>query len=431
MRTRHRLAALAAVLVVTAPSLAEYRVVEEVVAVVEDEIITRSDVDEQLQLLLVEMQIDPRQNPGMIDSLRADVLQQLVDNTLVVKEAERRDITVPEKELDLRLDQQIRSQVERFGGEDLFEQQLRAEGVTLKQMRKFYREDLRRQILASELIRSELDTDIEVTDAKVQAYYESHKDELPSKPAQVRLRHLVVAVKPSAERELEMQETLENARYRIMSGEDFCEVASEVSQDPTAERCGDLGLFGREDLDPTFTRIAFALPDSGVSEVVRTGYGYHVIQRLGSQGDRVRARHIVIPHQVSEADQKRAEGLINTVTRRLDEGADFIDLVRAYSDAAEADGDVGYLAFDELFPRYRGAIADLEIGEVTDVIVDDQGYHMFQLLDRRAAGAYTLDEVRERLRELVRREEVQRRYRTWVDELAERSYVDVRGLGSS
>jgi len=431
MRIRRSFLGLAALVVLAAPSLAEYRVIEEVVAVVEDEIITRSDVEEQLQLLLVEMQLDPRQNPGLVDSLRTDVLQQLVDNTLVVKEAERLDITVPDQELEARLEQQIRSQVERFGGEDQFEQQLRAEGVTLKQMRRFYREDLRRQILASELIRTELDTDIEVTDADVQAYYDEHRDELPPKPAQVRLRHLVVAVKPSAERELEMQETLENARYRIMSGEDFCEVAREVSQDPTAERWGDLGLFGRGDLDPAFTRIAFALPDSGVSEVVRTGYGYHVIQRLGSQGERVRARHIVIPHQVSEEDRKRAQGLITTVTARLEEGADFIDLVRAYSDATERDGDVGYVALDELFPRYRGSIADLEIGEVSDVVVDDQGYHMFQLLDRREAGAYTLDEVRDRLRELVRRDEINRRYKTWVEKLAERSYVDVRGLGSS
>lgn len=430
MRTIPLLGLLAPLFIVGA-ALAQYRVVEEVAAVVEDEIITRSDVDEQLQLLLIEMQIDPAAQPGLLDSLRVEVLQQLVDNTLVVKEAERRDIIVAEAEIEERLDEQIRRQIERFGSEDEFVRQLRAEGVTLKQMRKFYREDLRRQILASELIRAQLDTDIDVTDEEVRAYYETHRGELPPKPAQVRLRHLAVAIKPFAEREVEIQQALEDVRYRIMSGEDFCDLVREVSQDPTAGRCGDLGLFGRDDLDPAFTKVAFALPDSAVSEVVRTAYGYHVIQRTGSQADRVRARHIVIPHQVTDADRRRAEGLIDTVEQRLSEGADFVDLIRAYSDTPDRDGDVGYIALDELFPRYREAIEGLMVGGISEAVLDEQGYHMFQLLDRREAGAYTLDEVETQLRELVRREEINRRYKSWVTELAERSHVDIRTGRSS
>jgi len=228
-----------------------------------------------------------------------------------------------------------------------------------------------------------------------------------------------------------LKREMEPALARLRAGEDFCTVAREVSDDPSAARCGDIGFFGRGDLaDELFTDAAFALPDSAVSDVIRSNYGYHIIQRLETRGDEIHVRHIVKPHEVSQDDLTRARSLVETVQQRLAEGADFVELVRAYSDRPEADGDVGYLAVDGLFPAFRQAIDGLMIGGVSDVVADEQGYHFFQLLDRTAGGAYAYAEVESQLREMMRRETVNDRYRAWLDQLRERSYVELRAGAS-
>lgn len=172
--------------------------------------------------------------------------------------------------------------------------------------------------------------------------------------------------------------------------------------------------------------MAFSLPDGGTSDVVRTGYGYHVIQRLESRGNEVHARHIVIPHAVTDADVNRAQTLMKQVVERLDQGAAFVDMVRAYSDAPEADGDIGYFPMDGLFPQYVAAIEPLEVGEVSQVVTDQQGFHLFKVLERTEASSYAYEEVKPQLREAIRRETIAKRYKNWVDTLREKSFVEFR-----
>ncbi len=430
-RTGQWIAILVAAVLTATAARAEYEVVDEIVAVVENEIITVSDVVEQTQLLMIEMQVPPdRATPALADSLQTEVLTQLIDQILVVKEAERRGIEVPATELEAYLDQQIEDQVERFGGTDAFLSQLEREGLTLKQMRAVYREDIRRQLLSRRLVGAELDTEIEIDDAQVVAYFEANRDALPAKPASVRLRHLVVRPKPEAETEAAILETLRAARRRLDAGEEFAAVAADVSQDPTASRGGDLGWIAPGDLaDDLFSSAAFALPDSAISDIVRSRYGYHIIQRLGTRGTSAHFRHIVIPNVLTDADRARARALVETARRRLEEGVDFVEVVRAYSDDPTGDGDVGYFPLDQLYPAFREAIEPLMIGAYSEVVEDDVGFHVFQLLDRKAAQPYTLDEVAPDIRDALRREAIATRYNEWVDQLRERSYVDIRKPG--
>jgi len=407
---------------------AQTQVVDEIVAVVEDEIIMASEVTEQLQLFLVELGIDPAQNPDMVDSLRTEVFTQLVDNIVIVKEAERREIEVSEQEVDYYLDQQINEQITRFGGEAAFRSQLEREGVSFEHMKAFYRRDIQRQLLSTRLVGAEIEADaIQVTDEQVQAYYDAHHGEMPPKPAQVRVRHLVITPKPSAEEEVATREKLRGAMARLDAGEDFAAVARDVSEDPSAPAGGELGYFSREDLgDPVIAEAAFALPDSGISGIVRSRFAYHIIQRLDTRDDKVHLRHIAIPQATGDDDVARARALMNTVVDRLEQGADFIGLVQAYSDLTDNDGDMGYYPIDGLFPQYRDAINPLPIGGISGVVTDDQGFHLFQLLDRKGETQYTFEELEERIEAILKREELATRYRAWADELREEAYVEIR-----
>jgi peptidyl-prolyl cis-trans isomerase SurA len=412
---------------IAGPSTAEPMLADRIEVVVEDDVITSSEVTEQLQIFAMDLGLDASSPASLIDSLRVEVLGQLVENALVVSEAKRRGIEVDDEEVEQVVDDQLREQVQRLGGEAPFQAQLEAEGVTLKQMRNIYERDVRRQLLSTRLVQSEVDTEVEVTDDEVRAYFAARLNDLPEKPEEVRLRHLLVRPRPPVERTREARETLDTALVRIRAGEDFATVAREVSQDPTAERGGDLGYFARGDFaDEAFSDAAFSLADTEVSEVVTTGYGLHIIQRLATTGEKIRARHIVIPHRLSPEDVERARTLAETVSRRLSEGADFVDMVRAYSDAPEADGDVGYFAIDGLFPQYRDAVTALDVGGNTPVLQDEQGYHIFHLLERKPATPYTFEELEPQIRSTIKREELAKRYRTWVDELKKTAYIDYR-----
>jgi len=411
-------------------SHAEYRRIDGIAAVVQDEIITASDLEEQLQLLLIQMRIDPSTSPGMADSLRGEVLSQLIDNILVVKEAERQGIKASDAEIDARLEGQIREQAQRIGGQEALEAQLAREGVTLKQLRQFLREDIRRELLSSQLVGAEVSTEIEVTAEQVAAYYASHRAEFPAKPDAVRLRHLLVSFRANPDEEKAALEKLEAARARILAGEDFAEVAKQVSKDPTAPRGGDMGFLRKEDLaDPLFAEAAFALADSSMSEIVRSHYGLHIIQRLETRGKEAHFRHIVFPHVVTAADKAAAKKRMDAFVARLRAGEDFLALVREGDDAAN-DGELGSFPIEGLYPQFREAIAALAPLAVTPVIEDEQGYHMFQLLERSSGGTYELAEISPQIRDALRREEIGKRYRSWVDRLRERSYVEIRNEGS-
>ena len=409
------------------PPQEEAKLLDEIVAVVEDEAITRSDVAEQLQLYLLELQIDPETRPAAVDSLQREVFRQLVESLLIIKEAERKGVKVNEEEVNRYLERQIEEMRTRLGGEEAFQRQLAQEGVTEKKLREFYREDFRRQLLTSQLVRAELNTDVEVTDAEIQEYYAAHKSELPPKKEQVHLRHLVIRPKPSPEREAGARDKIQQALDRVRGGEDFATVAREVSQDPTAQRGGDMGWFGRGDLaDTLFTQAAFALPDSAISDIVRSGYGFHVIQRLGTRGDQINVRHIVIPHQVNDDDMARARAIADEVKTKLASGASFVDLIRKYSDEKTNDGDAGYFPMDGLYPTFRTAIEGLPAGQVSDAIQDRQGFHFLQVIERIAPSEYAFEEIAPQIRELLSREKLTKQYRAWVDKLRERSYVDIR-----
>jgi parvulin-like peptidyl-prolyl isomerase len=120
---------------------------------------------------------------------------------------------------------------------------------------------------------------------------------------------------------------------------------------------------------------------------------------------------------------------MDALTKRLRAGEDFVELVRAGDDAVN-DGDLGFFPIEGLYPAFRDAISTLEKGALTPVIEDEQGYHIFQLLDRSTSERYTLSEIAPQIKEAIRREEIGKRYRSWVDGLRERSYVEIRTRSS-
>ena len=208
---------------------------------------------------------------GDLETFRTDILDQLIAEELLFQEAQDQGLSVEDGEVDSQIEQ-MRAQ---FEGDEGWQQALEANEVTEEELR----EQIERNSLIQQLIANAVPQPGEVTDEEVQSFYDENP-EFFEQGEQISARHILIDTQ-----ELESDADLEDARQRaeevrqeLLEGADFATLAQERSEGPSAPRGGDLGTFGRGQMVPAFEEAAFALEEGGISEVVQTQFGFHVIQ---------------------------------------------------------------------------------------------------------------------------------------------------------
>lgn len=208
---------------------------------------------------------------GDLETFRTDILDQLIAEELLFQEAQDQGLSVEDGEVDSQIEQ-MRA---RFEGDEGWQQALEANEVTEEELR----EQIERNSLIQQLIANAVAQPGEVTDEEVQSFYDENP-EFFEQGEQISARHILIDTQ-----ELESDADLEDARQRaeevrqeLLEGADFATLAQERSEGPSAPRGGDLGTFGRGQMVPAFEEAAFALEEGGISEVVQTQFGFHVIQ---------------------------------------------------------------------------------------------------------------------------------------------------------
>ena len=418
---------------------------DRIAAVVNDEVVLQSDVDEQVYLFLQRSNTQP--DSALVDTLRRQVLDQMISEKLIVAEAKRQGITVSPTEVSRQVDQAISDARQRLGSEEAFRAQLARENLTEDKLRDKYRTEVERQMLAQRLVQKQLPPH-DVTQTEAETYWKANPDKFPKMPAQLRLSVIQIPVTAdSASLAQGRRETLA-ARKRIQGGEKFAKVAAEVSQDPgTAKAGGDLGFFTRGTMDPAFEEAAFSLKLNTLSEPIQTTFGWHLIEALerdtlrtaagkdsiGPDGQKmleVHARHILIRVQLTDADAERARKLAEHVCSEARKGTDFAALVRRYSHYSGKSGeggDIGFVATAGLQENIRKGLDSLETGQVSEPLANAVGYNIFKVVDRQPERAYTLDEIRKELPQAVGEIKQRERYDAWVKTLRAKAHVEIRG----
>ncbi|MBI1798210.1 MAG: peptidylprolyl isomerase [Candidatus Eisenbacteria bacterium] len=417
---------------------------DRIAAVVNDDVVLQSDVDEQVMLFL--QRNGARPEPQVVDTLRKQILDQMINEKLIVIEAKRLGLTVSPVEVSKQVDQAIGDARQRLGSDEAFRQQLAKENLTLEKLRAKYQTEVERQMLAQRLVARQLPRK-EVTQSEAEAYFKQYPDRFPNLPAQVRLSVIQIPVTADSATEARGRAAALAARRRIAAGEKFAKVASELSEDPgSAKSGGDLGYFSRGAMEPGFENAAFSMPLNTVSEPVRTPFGWHLIEvldrdtvktvaradSLGPDGKpllEAHARHILIRVQLGEADADRAHALAQHVYEEAKKGTDFVTLVHHYSKyegQVGPDGDVGFVSVASLQDNIRAGVDTLETGQVSEPLVNQVGYNLFKLTDRKPARPYTLEEIRKDLPQAVEDLKQRERYDAWVTSLRAKAHVEIR-----
>jgi len=417
-----------------------------IAAVVNDEVVLQSDVEEQLYLFLARSQARPESS--VVDTLRRQILDQLIDEKLIVAEAKRQNVTVPDQEVNRQVDQAIREAKERMGSPEAYAEQLRRENLTEEKLREKYRGEVRRQMLAQRLVQKQIARK-SVTPAEAEAYFTANRDKFPKAPAELKLAVIQIPATADSVADRGAKARVETARKRIVAGEKFAKVAAEMSDDPGSARSGgDLGFISRgAGLEPAFENAVFSQKSGVLGGPVRSAAGWHVIEvmerdtmktvggrdstdRQGRPVIEVHARHILSRVELTEADVQKSRALADKVhAEAVKPGADFGALAKKYSkfEGPQGEGgDLGFLPVNTLQASIRSGLDSLKTGQVSDVLVNRAGFNIFKLLDRKPEREYTLEEIREELPEAVAQMQFRDQYDRWVKGLRTKAHIEIR-----
>ncbi len=296
---------------------AEPELVDRVAAVVNEDVITLSDVYERAWPMMQRLQQEA--NPsGISESKRREILRAALDDLiadrLLAAEQKALNIEVSDQELEYAIDD-VRRQ--NTMDQRTFEQALMSQGQTMET----YRDRLRKDLAAMKLIGLKVRSKTKVSDEDVKAEY-ARRAKLDSADVEVRARHIVIQVPKGSDAAAE-----EEARQRALAlaerarkGEDFVELAKNFSEGPSKEDGGDVGFFKKGDMVAAFEKAAFALEVGGVSDPVRTPFGWHVIKleekRAGPAKPFEQVREELKDRLFKEQMQRHTEAYVDELRRQ-------------------------------------------------------------------------------------------------------------------
>jgi peptidyl-prolyl cis-trans isomerase SurA len=415
------------IIAVSALALTGADVIDRIAAVVNDDIILLSEVEEKLFIFQTQGQLEGRDSTE-VAQLRREIIDRLIEETLVVQRAKSQGIDVKPEEVMSQVDDAMQRVRSRFPSLDAFRAALAEEGISESMLRERYQSDVEQEILGQRIVGREVRSQVTITSDDVQKYFEENRDDLPQKPMEVHLAH--VLVNPvSPEREQAGREKIETARERILGGEEFEKVAEEMSDDPSQSRGGMLGWFSRGDLDTDFEAAAESLAVNQLSEVVRTTFGFHLIEVLNRDGERFEVRHILALVESSTRELEDARRRATEAWERIQGGDPFEDVAREGSDdelTREDGGDLGWTPVQFLLPTVQDVVDTLEVGEVSTVTASDRGFHVFRVLNRRSGGEFEFEEIKDRLRTFLEQKKLEEVYDEWMTGVRDSAYVEIR-----
>lgn len=401
--------------------------IDRVVAVVGDQAIFLSTVQQEVSLMKIQQTATGAE--AVPDSaLYAKALEQLIDDQLVLAKADELGITVTEAEIDEALTAALGNMRRQFGSDEAFHAQLAKEGMTEEDLKRRYRDEIRDQLKGRRTIEKEVNSKIDVTEDDIRRFYEEHQAEIPALPERLEIAQIIVRLKAGGPARDAAFAKIEEVQRKIAAGEDFEELAKEYSDGPSAARGGDLGVFRPSDMEPAFATAVEALTPGQVSAPVETRIGVHIIRLDEKTSEGVRAHHIIALFGTEAASRDSALARMNAAVEAIEGGADFGETAKWASDdetTRDKGGRVGLFALEELPQEYREVIQPLSPGEISRIIEAEDGFLVFKLLSIDTARTPTYEELKKDLRNAARDARTAEEFAEWLATLREEIYVHV------
>jgi peptidyl-prolyl cis-trans isomerase SurA len=399
---------------------------DRIIAVVNDEVITRNDLDRRIAMVVKQLESRKTEVPPS-NVLEKQLLERMINDRAQLQYAKETGIRVEDAQLEKTL---LRIAQENKMTLAAFREALEKDGIKFSQ----FREEIRNEIILARVKEREVDSKMVVAESEIDNFLNTMQAQ-KSQSLEYRIGHILVRLPEgaNAEETAEKQARAAEAAEKLRAGEDFAQVSAQYSEAPEANEGGEMGWRTADRLPTMFVEAVQPLKINGVTPVLKSANGFHVLKLLDKRGaggpasiQQTHTRHILI--KVSElTPEADAKHRLVELKERLDNGADFAELARLHSEdpSASEGGDIGWIAPGDTVPEFERAMKALEPGQVSDPVQTPFGWHLIQLLDRRTDD---VGQDRQRLyaRQQLRTRKSDEAYQEWVRQLRDRAYVEIR-----
>jgi peptidyl-prolyl cis-trans isomerase SurA len=404
--------------------------VDEIIAVVDDDIIVRSELDSEIMKIVAQLRQQGQRLPPQA-IIEKQVLGRLILKKLQLAAAARAGINVGEDIVAQAINNIARNNKLSLSE---FRRTLEEGGISFRS----FRQNIKEEITLQQLLDQEVRRRIRVTDQEVETYIARQAGSLGERSA-YQLQHILIATPEAAS-----PEQMESARRQaeslvesLRAGADFTDVAITKSDGQQALEGGDLGWRPANQLPTIFVDLVINMERGEISDPIRTASGYHIIKLNDYQGGernivtQSHVRHILIStNEVTSNNDARTR--LEQLRLRIRGGDDFSALARSHSDdksSAIKGGDLGWVTPGALLPRFDEEIAKLAPGELTQPFRTEYGWHLAQLLERREHDS-TTEVQKAEARKAISNRKASEEGELYLRRLKDEAFIDIR-LGDS
>ena len=406
-----------------AASAESMELINRIVAVVNNDVITQVELDNQIEA--ISKQIEKRGIPlPPEDVLKKQVLEQMIMDKIQMQYA---------SEVGLKVDdEQLKKALQRIAADnkltpEQFRQAVEKDGLSFDK----FKEQIRSEIIKSRLRQREVDSKIVVTDSEISNYLKNQAQQ--GRSEEYNLAHIFIGLPEQANAE-QIKTALrrtEKALAELKNGADFGQVAASFSDAPDALQGGAIGWKPAGQLPTSFTEMLQKMHPGEISGIIRSPNGFHIIKLVDKRDasthsivTQTHVRHILIRtgEDVSEDDAKRK---LQEILDRIKKGADFGEEAKLHSDdpSASNGGDIGWVSPGDTVPEFQKAMDALQPGQISEPVHTPFGWHIIQVLGRRSEDVGKKKRTEEARKALAARKSDEA-YQEWLRQLRDQAYVE-------
>ncbi|MDJ0834659.1 MAG: peptidylprolyl isomerase [Gammaproteobacteria bacterium] len=404
--------------------------IDEIVALVEDDMITRNELIREVSRIQREFRSQGRNLPASA-SLNRQVLELMITQSILVQYAQQRGVVITDTQLNTAMQNLARTNNMTLAQ---FRQALIDSDVDYNQ----FRNSVKRELTINSIRNSYARQNVDITEQEVDDFLKRSGSD--SETIEYKISHILIAL-PDAASSDQVNEARSRARELVQQldqGADFADMASAFSDGGNALQGGDLGWRKLAQTPSLFADLVTAMAVGAHSQPLRSASGYHII-RLDAKRDsdqvlvqQTKARHILIKTDELTTDAMARQQL-EDLRQRIINGVDFAELAKQYSDdpgSKGLGGDLGWFAPGMMVAEFQQVADASQIGEISDVFRSQYGWHILQVLDRRVEDE-TAESKRNKIRQQLQEQKKTEVLDLWQRRLRDQAFVKIHGLDNS
>ncbi len=401
--------------------------IDRIIAVVNDDVITRHELDDRLGIVVRQLQKQGTPLPAP-EALEKQLLERMIVDMLQAQFARETGVRVDDTQLDKTL-QRI-AQENSFPSLAEFRAKLEQEGVDFKK----FREEIRSEIIATRLREREVDSKLVISDSEIDNFLATQARQ-PGKGDEYNMAHILVLVpeQASADKIQASRQRAEQALAQLNDGAEFAQVAAGISDAKDALQGGNLGWRPADRVPALFLDTLQKMRPGEISPVLRSPNGFHILKMIERRSknapvvlSQTHARHILI--KASElVPENEAKSRLLEIKERIEAGADFAGEAKRYSEDGSAmqGGDLEWISPGDTVPEFESAMNALQDGQMSGAVQSGFGWHLIQVLERRNADV-SVEQKKQQARSAIRTFKSDEAYQDWLRQLRDRAYVEYR-----